>query len=84
MGKGTLEADAANRVHLPDDIICKNDICTTIYGASFSPDDADNFCNKAILCTTNEQTHHINRQILDRLQGKTSLQRNINVKQALI
>lgn len=61
----------ADMVEIPEEMISKSPIAEEIFGTQLPKfEDVMKVSNRAILCPTNEDAHHINRQVLDIVQGE--------------
>ncbi|XP_021953640.1 uncharacterized protein LOC110850511 [Folsomia candida] len=73
LGDGELTNEHSlgeNIIEIPESMLASENIVKDIFGDCLTPENVEQFCNRAILCPTNAEVDKINNQVLQILQGE--------------
>jgi hypothetical protein len=74
LGNGELPTEEGLQEHtieIPQSYLCDDSIVKDIFGDSLTPEDAEKFAQRAILCPRNEDADLINDEVLSLLTGES-------------
>lgn len=73
LGNGELKNQDGlneNLIEIPESMLTSENIIKDIFGETLTPDNVEQFSQRAILCPTNDEVDNINEKILEILEGE--------------